>query len=151
MAERRREPERRGRESKGKAAEQESGPPRELLIRGVGAAAVGLLLPGLGHAWLGRLGRGAILFGCIAVMLALGLANEGGLATPRPGEPLTYLAAFGNLGLGPAYFVLRAMGAGTGSPDHPTYEYGTTFILSAGLLNFLLVLDAYDIAVGNRK
>lgn len=149
----RREPDRKGGKKGAREEEAASAPetmPWELRLRGVMASAAALAIPGLGHAVLGKVPRGLVLFVAIEALLALGIANQGALASPRSGEPLTYLATFGNLGIGPAYFVLRGLGIGAGNADHPTYEYGSTFILSAGLLNFLVMLDAFDIAVGNR-
>lgn len=67
---------------------------------------------------------------------------------------LSYFATFACLGTGPAYFVVRSMAAleyGQGNVFSATYEYGTTFILVAGLLNFLLILDAFDISLGRKN
>lgn len=119
--------------------------------QGIVAFALGAVVPGLGHAFLGKRARAACFLVAIGALLALGLANQGGLYTPRTGEPLTYLATFANLGVGPVYYVLRAVGLGVGSPDHPAFEYGGTFILTAGLLNYLIMLDAYDIAAGKKR
>ncbi|MFN7973124.1 MAG: DUF6677 family protein [Acidobacteriota bacterium] len=125
--------------------------PAATMFRGVTASVLALVIPGLGHAYLGKLGRAAAMLCGITAMAVLGLAHHGGLATPRPGEPLSYLATFANLGIGPAYFVLRATtGLAIGDPDDRTFEYGSTYMLSAGLLNFLAMLDAFDIAVGRK-
>jgi hypothetical protein len=32
----------------------------------------------------------------------------------------------------------------------PNNEYGTTFLLTAGLMNLLLILDAWDVARGRK-
>ena len=44
----------------------------------------------------------------------------------------------------------RAVGAGAGEVTATTYEYGNTFLIVAGLLNFLVILDAFDIAMGRK-
>ncbi len=117
--------------------------------RGYVAFSLGFLFPGLGHLFLRSTRRAAILGICVIALFLLGVADHGALYVPRAGQPLTYLAAFGNLGLGPAYFLL--LGTVAGSPDGATYEYGCTMILLAALLNYLVMLDAFDLAVGNRR
>ena len=82
--------------------------------------------------------------------LALGVALHGNLYRPLPGQPLTYLATLGSMGMGLPYFLLRYLAGYTGEVIAPGYEYGTAFILTAGLMNLLLVLDAWDIALGKK-
>jgi len=65
-------------------------------------------------------------------------------------EPLVGLAAFANLGIGVPYFIAGAFGLGAGEVRSVTYEYGNAFLIVAGLLNLLVVIDAYDIAVGRK-
>ena len=125
--------------------------PSSLEPRGVGASVLTLVFPGLGHAYLRRFGRAAVYAGVVLGFLALGLLDRGGLYSPRPGEPLTYLAFLGNLGVGPLYWLIDWLGLGVAVPDEPTFEYGSTFILSAGLMNYLVMLDAYDIGAGFRE
>ena len=60
------------------------------------------------------------------------------------------LAALANLGVGLPYFLAKAIGAGAGRAVAVTYEYGNTFVIVAGLLNMLAVLDAYDISQGRK-
>jgi hypothetical protein len=42
------------------------------------------------------------------------------------------------------------MGLGIGAMTSQSYDYGTTFLWVAGLLNFLIILDAFDIARGRK-
>jgi hypothetical protein len=65
-------------------------------------------------------------------------------------EPLVALAAIANAGLGLPWIIGRSMGLGNGVVTAVTYEYGNCFLIVAGLLNFLVILDAYDIAAGNK-
>ncbi len=119
------------------------------------ATIAALVVPGLGHIVLGRIVRGAIIFVGIAVMFLLGFWMKGHLYKPEPGEWLTYLFTLCNLGIGVPYFVLYALNFGfeltKGQPAVFTYEYGNTFLLVSGLLNYLAMLDAFDIAVGRKS
>ena len=114
------------------------------------AAVVAWLVPGAGHWYLGRRGRALAFLGLVAASLALGVALHGNLYRPLPGQPLTYLATLGCMGMGLPYFLLRYLAGYTGDVIAPGYEYGTAFILTAGLMNLLLVLDAWDIALGKK-
>ena len=60
------------------------------------------------------------------------------------------LAAFADLAIGLPYFIASALGLGSGNVLAVTYEYGNAFIIAAGLLNLLVVIDAYDIALGRK-
>ena len=114
------------------------------------AAVVAWLVPGAGHWYLGRRGRALAFLALVAASLALGLALHGNLYRPLPGQPLTYLATLGCMGMGLPYFLLRYLAGYSGEVIAPGYEYGTAFILTAGLMNLLLVLDAWDIALGKK-
>ena len=109
----------------------------------------GFLVPGLGHLWLGRR-KGLIFFVVLPVMFALGLYLEGRIFPVEFSQPLVALAALANMGIGIPYIVARAMDAGAGNVIAVTYEYGNTFLIVAGLLNTLVVIDAFDIAKGRK-
>ena len=109
----------------------------------------GLLVPGLGHLWLGRR-KGLIFLAVLPVMFALGLFLEGRIFPLQFSEPLVALAAVADMGIGLPYLLARAMGYGSGNVIAVTYEYGNTFLIVAGLLNALVVIDAFDIAVGRK-
>lgn len=107
-------------------------------------------VPGTGHIILGRWGRG-LLFGCLVIALLLGgIALEGKVYRPIPGEPLTYLAALGAAGVGIPFALAHALGWASGNLEGAYFEYGNTFTLVAGLLNLLALLDAFDVAIGRR-
>ena len=106
-------------------------------------------MPGLGHLWLRRR-KGLIFFVVLPVMFALGLYLEGRIFPVEFSQPLVALAALANMGIGIPYIVARAMGAGAGTVTAVTYEYGNTFLIVAGLLNTLVVIDAFDIAKGRK-
>ena len=107
-------------------------------------------VPGAGHVWLRRRQKGLIFFVALTLMFAVGLALEGRLFPFEPSQPLVALAAIADLGIGVPYFVARLAGYGAGLVTAQTYEYGNAFVIVAGLLNLLVVIDAYDIALGRK-
>lgn len=86
----------------------------------------------------------------LPLMFAIGLLLEGRIFSPQIGEPLAALAAIANMGLGIPWLIARLAGAGQGTVTAVTHEYGNTFLIVAGLLNFLVILDAFDIAMGRK-
>ncbi len=108
------------------------------------------LLPGAGHLWQGRYEKGLIFLITLPLMFACGLWLEGRLFPFEPSQPLVALAAIADIGIGLPYFVAKALGAGVGRVVSVTYEYGNAFVIVAGLLNMLVVLDAYDVAQGRK-
>lgn len=107
-------------------------------------------IPGAGHFWLGRAQKGAVFLVCLTTMFLLGILLKGRLFPFDMSEPLVALAAFANAGLGLPWILGRALGFGNGVVTAVTYEYGNTFLIVAGLLNFLVMLDAYDMAAGRK-
>ena len=112
--------------------------------------ALAWLIPGAAHVWLRRTRTGLVLMGAIVLMFVLGLGLHGRLFPFEVGEPLVLLAAFANVGIGLPYFVAWLAGAGAGTVVAASYEYGNTYLIVAGLLNMLAVLDAFDIAMGRK-
>ena len=118
--------------------------------RALAAAALGWVIPGGGHLWLGRRQKGLIFLVALPVMFAIGLWLEGRLSPFDPSRPLVLLQAFADLGNGLPYLIASAAGLGEGRVVAVTFEYGNTFIIVAGLLNMLVCLDAYDVAIGRK-
>ena len=83
-------------------------------------------------------------------MFAIGIALQGRLFPFDLSDPLVGLAAVADVGIGIPYFIVNTLGLGTGNVRAVTYEYGNAFVMTAGLLNLLVVIDAYDIAVGRK-
>jgi uncharacterized protein DUF6677 len=115
-------------------------------------AAVAWAVPGGGHLLLRRRQKGAIFLVALTLMFATGLWLEGRIFPLGfdLSQPLVGLAAVADLGIGIPYFVAKFMGQGAGRVVAITYEYGNAFAIVAGLLNMLVVLDAWDIAEGRK-
>lgn len=110
---------------------------------------VGWLVPGGGHFLLRKWGRGTLLAISIVGMFALGLAMQGRLYANAHGI-LDMLGLAGDLGSGLLYFVSRAMGLGAESVQLTTADYGTRFIVVAGLLNVIAAVDAHNLRTGRK-
>ncbi len=114
------------------------------------ASAVGWLIPGAGHLLQKRWIRGFLLMASVATMFVLGLLMQGRIYRPNGGDILDILGFVGDIGAGGLYIVSRAMDLGHGVVAHATADYGTKYIIVAGLLNFISVADAYHIAIGKK-
>ncbi len=109
-----------------------------------------LLVPGAGHIWQRRTQKGIIFLIGIPLMFAVGLWLNGRLFPFELSQPLVALAAMASFGNGIPYALATALGLGKGLVTAATYEYGNTFVIVSGLLNMLVALDAYDIALGRK-
>ena len=114
------------------------------------APAVAWLIPGAGHLLQKRWIRGFLLMASVAIMFVLGLLMQGRIYRPNGGDILDILGFVGDIGAGGFYIVSRAMDLGHGVVAHATADYGTKYIIVAGLLNFISVADAYHIARGKK-
>jgi hypothetical protein len=108
------------------------------------------LIPGAGHLVQGRRDKGLVFLIALPLMFAIGLWLEGRLFPLEWSDPLVFLGAIANRGIGLPYVLARMMDAGAGTVTAASYEYGNTFLMTAGLLNFLVILDAFDIAMGRK-
>jgi hypothetical protein len=118
----------------------------------VPACLLAWLLPGAGHLYLGRVAKGLLFLGSIGSLFVLGVAMDAGLK-PHLGfdDLLALLRSLAQMCLGAPYFVARALGYEAGLVTSVSHEYGNTFTEVAGLLNVLVILDAYDTALGRKK
>jgi hypothetical protein len=98
----------------------------------------------------GHLRKAAIFGGVLIAMFAIGLGSSGRLFPFDASEPLVWLAAVAEWMLGFPRLAALVGGWGSGVVTAITYEYGNTFLITAGLLNVLVVLDAFDRATGRR-
>jgi hypothetical protein len=110
------------------------------------------VLPGAGHVYLGRRGKGLLFFGAIGALFVLGVAMKSRLQLYLGLEdPLALLFSIAQAAIGAPYFLARVLGFEAGQVTAVTYEYGNTFTAVAGLLNILVILDAHDTAVGRKS
>jgi hypothetical protein len=115
------------------------------------AAACAWLLPGAGHLLLGRRRRAVVFFVLVGLAVAFGLALDGNMPWVWSGSPLRTLATLACLGTGPVYPLLRFGFGFQGDIQAPGHDYGSAFVITAGLMNLLLMLDAWDIARGDKE
>jgi hypothetical protein len=133
--------------AKSKAAE----PAQPASAMSVIAPALGWLIPGAGHIIQKRWVRGVLLFVSIATLFVLGLLMQGHIYKANGGDILDILGFVGDLGAGGMYIVTLAMNGGQGAIAFAIADYGTKFMIVAGLLNFIAVADAYHIAIGKKQ
>jgi hypothetical protein len=117
-------------------------------------ALLGWLIPGLGHLTQGRTLKGIIGGASIIAIFILGAAIGGHIySVPDTSEGLlSVLFSLCDVGSGAIYFFARVAGIALGDqPQRATAEYGSIFLMVAGLLNFILALDAFDIGVGRKS
>jgi len=126
-------------------------PAETVSLMAVVAPAVGWLIPGAGHMIQKRWIRGALLFVSIVTLFLLGLAMQGRIYKANGGDILDILGFVGNVGAGGLYIVTLAMDWGQGAIAFATADYGTKFMIVAGLLNFISIADAYHIAIGKKQ
>jgi hypothetical protein len=115
------------------------------------APLVGWLIPGAGHLIQRRWIRGLLLMLCVVAMFVLGVLMEGKVYGLNGGDLLDMLGFVGDLGAGSLYFVTLMADWGKGAIQLASADYGTKFIIVAGLLNVISAVDAYDIAIGKKE
>jgi uncharacterized protein DUF6677 len=115
------------------------------------APAIGWLIPGAGHIIQKRWIRGFLILVSVATLFLLGLAMQGRIYKANGGDILDILGFVGDVGAGALYIVTLALDWGQGAIAFATADYGTKFMIVAGLLNFIAVADAYHIAIGKKQ
>ena len=116
----------------------------------VGPVVAAWLIPGGGHFWQRRWGRGALLLASVGLMFVLGLAMGGRFFLLAPSNLVETLGFLGDMGSGLLFLGAQLGGYGGPVSPSPASDYGTKFLLVSGLLNVLCILDAYDIAIGKK-
>jgi hypothetical protein len=115
---------------------------------------LGWLLPGGGHFYLRKWNRGVLLLGAIAGMFVFGLLMRGRMFEPISGDLLTTVVNWGgyigDVATGALYFLANWLGYQQPQLASAVADYGTKFLVCAGLLNILAIIDAYEIAVGEK-
>jgi hypothetical protein len=110
----------------------------------------GWLIPGAGHLLIKKPIRAVLLFVSIVAMFSIGIALEGKVYTPNTGDLLDILGFAGDLGSGVLYILARVFDLGHSSVQIAIADYGTKFIVVAGLLNVVSAVDAHSLASGRK-
>ena len=125
-------------------------PEYPLTTMAVVAPIVGWLIPGGGHILQKRYGRGVLLLISVVAMFLIGLGMQGRIYKPNGGDILDILGFVGDVGSGVLYFLARIMDWGNVMAANAAADYGKTFLIVAGLLNFIAAADAHHIALGKK-
>lgn len=137
------------------AKEKEEAQPKAPISAWAPAVLLGWLVPGAGHLLLRRTGRGLLLLGSVTGMFLCGLMMRGAMFHPQTGDLLTTLintgGFIGDVCSGLLY--LLSVWLGYNQPDLAghVHDYGTKFLVTAGLLNILAMVDAFEIAAGRKQ
>jgi TM2 domain-containing membrane protein YozV len=119
------------------------------------ALAAGWIVPGAGHFLLRRPGRGVLIFVSVIAMFLLGLMMRGPFFQPQGGDLLTTLIYYGgfvsHVASGALYFIAVALGYNQPDVAGHVYDYGSKFLVGAGLLNILALVDIYEIGTGKKS
>jgi len=114
------------------------------------APLAGWFFPGLGHFIQRRWIRGLLLMLAVLILFFAGLGMQGKVYQFNTGSLLDMLGFVGDLGSGLLYFLARAMEWGGGNIHRAVADYGTKYIVVAGLLNVIAAVDAHHIAIGKK-
>jgi len=121
---------------------------------GIAAVALGFVLPGAGHFLLKRNIRGGLILLSVAIMFLLGIAMRGAFFQPQGGDLLNIIIYCGgfiaDLCSGALYFIAVALGYNQPDVAGHVHDYGSKFLVGAGLLNILAMVDAWEIATGQK-
>jgi hypothetical protein len=130
--------------------EKVKAPDYPMTTMAVVAPIAGWLIPGAGHLLLKRYIRAALLFISVVAMFLVGLGLHGRIYQPNGGDILDILGFVGDIGSGALYFLARIMDWGNAPAATALADYGKTFLIVAGLLNFIAAADAHHIALGKK-
>jgi hypothetical protein len=121
------------------------------VVKVFGACVAAALVPGLGHALLKKWDRAIVFLLSIVLLFALGIQLQARLFSPDFSDLFSILKFIADAGSGLLYWLPWIRGIGVGDPSAYTYDFGNVFIYAAGLLNMLVVVDAFDIAMGRKQ
>jgi hypothetical protein len=121
------------------------------IFKAAALCVAGILIPGLGHALQRKWMRAAIFFLSISIMVLIGLQLKGRLCGPGYEDIFSALKFIAEAGAGLLYWIPLLTGFGTGAPEAYTFDYANLFLYVAGLLNMLVVIDVFDIALGRKQ
>jgi len=114
----------------------------------VGAA--GWLLPGLGHALQLMWGRALVVFLAVGMLVVAGASMRGNVFTRDGNDAFDKLGFIADLGTGTFYLAARSLEKDGSDVSHAEGDYGTRLLATAGVLNLLAALHAYEAARGRK-
>lgn len=113
------------------------------------------MIPGAGHWYLKRSLHAGLLFFAVAGMFVFGLLMQGRMFVPVFGDLFTTVincgGYIGNLAAGMLYFVAKWLGYNQEQLATAAADYGTKFLVCAGLLNVLAIVDVFEISIGEKS
>lgn len=113
-------------------------------------ALAGWFLPGLGHAFQRMWGRALVIFLAVGLLVVAGASMRGNVFTANGNDAFDTLGYVADLGSGSFYFLARAMERNGADVSNAQGDYGTRFLATAGVLNLLAALHAYEAARGRK-
>lgn len=120
------------------------------VVRAVAVALAGWLMPGLGHAMLKMWGRALAIFLTVGLLVYLGSGMRGNVFEPGGEDAFARLGYIADAGTGAFYFAARVLESAGPDVSHADGDYGTRFLATAGVLNLLAALHAYEAARGRK-
>jgi len=131
-------------------AAEHGAPEASSAVRAVAVALAGWVLPGLGHALLKMWGRALAIFLIVGFLVYLGAGMRGNVFEPGGEDAFARLGYIADAGTGSFYFVARALEVEGSDVSHADGDYGTRLLATAGVLNLLAALHAYEAARGRK-
>jgi hypothetical protein len=108
------------------------------------------LMPGLGHALQRMWGRAVIVFLAVGLLVVTGTRMRGNVFTSKGSDAFDTLGYVADLGTGSFYLAARALERNGADVSHADGDYGTRFLATAGVLNLLAALHAFEAARGRK-
>jgi hypothetical protein len=118
--------------------------------RAIALGVIGWVIPGLGHALQKMWGRALVVFSTVGILVWAGASMRGNVFTSRGTDAFDLLGYIADLGTGVFYFAARAIERAGADVSHSSGDYGTRFLATAGILNLLAALHAYEAARGRK-
>jgi hypothetical protein len=113
------------------------------------------IVPGSGYFLLKRPGRAILTFVSVSTMFLIGILMRGPFFAPQGGDLLTTIIYYGgflaHIASGAMYFIAVALGYNQPDVAGHVYDYGSKFLVGAGLLNILALVDVHEIATGKKS
>jgi hypothetical protein len=118
--------------------------------RGIAAAVCAWIVPGLGHAMLRRWPKAIAYFLAVGILAVVGLTMRGDVLPASSQDAFDRLGFVADLGTGGYYFFSKTLEPSGPDDSKASGDYGTRIFAAAGVLNFLIILEAYEIGRRNR-